>query len=125
MQDSTKSASATVNVVAPGQIAATTNVQVANCTISAAAPGNVSVQFGTDTNCGLTTWTQPVPNGGGPVSLFVAGMRATTLYHIRGVVQFANGTQFMDADQTFMTQALAAAQLPTIAVTTAWQRFAP
>ena len=101
--DTTKSASATVNVVAPGQIAATTNVQVANYTISPAAPGNVSVQFGIDTNYGLTTWTQPIPQGGGAVSLFVAGMKANTLYHMRGVVQFADGTQFNDADQTFTT----------------------
>ncbi len=112
--DTTKSASATVNVVAPGQVTATANLQVANYEISPAAAGNVSVQFGPDTNYGLTTWTQPVPIGGGPVNLFVAGMRANTLYHMRGVVQFADGTQFMDADQTFTTQALAAAQLPTI-----------
>ena len=79
MQDSTKSASATVNVVAPGQVAATANVQVASYTVSPAAPGNVSVQFGTDTNYGLTTWTQPVPTGGGAVSLFVAGMKGNTL----------------------------------------------
>ena len=94
MQDSTKSASATVNVVAPGQVAATANVQVASYTIRPAAPGNVSVQFGTDTNYGLTTWTQPVPTGGGAVSLFVAGMKGNTLYHMRGVVQFADGTQY-------------------------------
>ena len=116
--DTTKSASATVNVVAPGQIAATTNVQVANYTISPAAPGNVSVQFGTDTNYGLTTWTEPIPQGGGAVSLFVAGMRANTPYHIRGVVQFADGTQFTDADQSFTTGALPAAQLPSLTVTT-------
>ena len=116
--DTTKSASATVNVVAPGQVTATANLQVANYEISPAAAGDVSVQFGPDTNYGLTTWTQPVPIGGGPVNLFVAGMRANTLYHMRGVVQFADGTQFMDADQTFTTQALAAAQLPTITATT-------
>jgi len=39
------------------------------------------------------------------------------MYHMRGVVQFDDGSQFMDADQTFMTQASAAAQLPTITAT--------
>src|SRR6516225_5575111 len=39
--DPTKSASATVNLVAPGQISATANVQVASYTISPAAAGNV------------------------------------------------------------------------------------
>ena len=117
-RDATKSASAMVNVVAPGQVAATANPQVAQYTISPAAAGNVSVQFGTDTNYGLTTWTQPVPMGGGAMSLFVAGMRANTLYHMRGVVAFNDGSQYMDADQTFTTGALPAAQLPTITATT-------
>jgi arylsulfate sulfotransferase len=68
----TNSASATVNVVSPGQVTPTANTQVASYTISPAAAANVSMQFGTDTNYGFTTWTQPVPTGGGAVSLFVA-----------------------------------------------------
>jgi arylsulfate sulfotransferase len=44
-------------------------------------------------------------------------MKANTMYHVRGVVQFDDGSQFIDADQTSMTQALAAAQLPTITAT--------
>ena len=46
--DPTKSSGATVNVVAPGQVTATVNVQVAQYTVSPAATGNVSVQFGLD-----------------------------------------------------------------------------
>lgn len=111
-------ATATVNVVAPGQVAATANTQVATYTIAPAAAGNVSVQLGTDMNYGLTTWTQPVPTGGGPVSLFVAGMKASTLYHMRGVVQFADGSQYMDVDQTFTTGAAPVAQLPATTTTT-------
>jgi arylsulfate sulfotransferase len=117
-KDPTKSASATVNVVAPGVVAATANAQVAQFTISPAAAGNVSVQFGTDTNYALTTWSQPVPTGGGAVSLFVAGMKANTLYHIRGVVAFADSSQFEDADQTFTTGTIPTALLPTITATT-------
>ena len=56
-KDTTKTASATVNVVAPGTVSSTANPQVASYVISPAAVGNVSVQFGTDTNYGLTTWT--------------------------------------------------------------------
>ena len=92
--DTTKSASATVNVVAPGVFAKTNNVQVAQYTISPAASANVSVQFGLDTTYGLTTWTQPTGQFGGAVSLYVAGMKQSTLYHMRGVVLFADGTQF-------------------------------
>ena len=117
-KDHSKTATATVNVVAPGQVTATANTQVASYVISPAAPGNVSVQFGTSTSYGFTTWTQPIPAGGGPVSLFVAGMKGNTLYHMRGVVQFADGTQYMDLDQTFTTQSLPATQLPEVTATT-------
>jgi len=118
-KDGTKSASATVNVVPPGVIsAAPKNVQVAVYTITPPANGNVSVQFGTDANYGLTTWTQPTPAGGGAVSLFVAGMKGNTLYHMRGVVKFGDGTTFMEADQTFTTGAPPAALVPTVTTTT-------
>jgi hypothetical protein len=116
--DATKSASSTVNVVAPGQVTPTANPQVASYAISPVAPGNVSVQFGLDTNYGLTTWAQPVPSGGGLVSLFVAGMKGNTLYHMRGVVEFADGTQYVDPDITFTTGALPTAQLPVLTATT-------
>jgi arylsulfate sulfotransferase len=116
--DMTKSASATVDVVAPGTIAATNNPQVALYTVSPAGAGNVSVQFGVDTSYGLTTWTQPVPGSGGAVSLYVAGMQASTQYHMRGVVQFSDGATFNDADQTFTTGPLPSGVLPTITATT-------
>jgi arylsulfate sulfotransferase len=116
--DSTAFAVATINVVVPGQVTATANPQVASYSISPAQSGKVSVQFGADTNYGLTTWTQPIPGGGGPVNLFVAGMRANTQYHLRGVVQFVDGSTYMDPDMTFTTQATPAAQLPVVTTTT-------
>ncbi|HXJ05098.1 MAG TPA: aryl-sulfate sulfotransferase, partial [Candidatus Acidoferrum sp.] len=67
---------------------------------------------------GLTTWTQPTPAFGGPLSLYVAGMKQSTPYHMRGVLQFADGTSFNDSDQTFTTGALQPAQLPNITTTT-------
>jgi hypothetical protein len=117
-KDRTKSASATVNVVAQGQVAATDNVQVALYSISPAAAGKVSVQFGLNANYALTTWVQPVSQGGGPISLFVAGMKGNTLYHMRGVVQFSDGTQYMDPDMTFTTGAYPTAQEPSITAST-------
>jgi arylsulfate sulfotransferase len=116
--DPTKSSSAAVNVVAPGQVTATANPQVALYTVSPAAAGKVFVQFGPDTSYKLNTWTQPIATGGGAVSLFVAGMMGNTLYHMRGVVQFADGTQFTDADQTFTTGAVPPTLLPNLTVTT-------
>jgi arylsulfate sulfotransferase len=117
-RDTSKSASATTLIVAPATVAATTNPQVALLTISSPDDSNVSVQFGTDTNYGLTTWTQPATETSGPVSLFVAGMRANTLYHMRAVIQFTNGLQFTDADRTFTTSSLPASQLPALTTTT-------
>jgi len=117
-KDITKSASATVHVVAPGQVASTANLQVALYSVAPAGSGSVSVQFGLDTNYGLTTWAQPVPQGGGTVSLFVAGMKANTPYHLRGVIKFDDGTQFTDADQVFTTGTIPTTQLPTITATT-------
>ena len=118
VKDTTKTASSTVNVVAPGSVTQTSNPQVASYAISPAAAGNVSVQFGTDTNYGLTTWTQPVPTGGGAVSLFIAGMKASTPYHMRGVVAFTDGSQYTDADTVFTTGTVPTTKLPTITVTT-------
>jgi arylsulfate sulfotransferase len=116
--DPTKSAFATVNVVAPGAVAATPNLQVAQYAVTPPSSANVSVQFGLDATYGLTTWTQPNATLGSPVSLFVAGMKASTPYHLRGVLQFADGTSFNDADQTFTTGALPTGTVPNITVTT-------
>jgi hypothetical protein len=44
--------------------------------------------IGPDMHYGLTTWTQPVPAGGGPMSLFVAG------------ADYANGTGAGDASKS-------------------------
>jgi arylsulfate sulfotransferase len=117
-KDPTKSANATVHVVAPGQVSATANVQVALYSISPGGAGNVSVQFGPDTNYELTTWTQPIPQGGGAVTLFVAGMKSNSTYHMRGLVQFSDGTRFLDAGQTFVTGSPSSAQMPTFTGTT-------
>ena len=116
--DPAKSATATVHVVAPGQVSPTANVQVALYSISPGAPANVSVRFGKDTNYVLKTWEQPVPDGGGPVNLLVAGMAADTTYHMRAIVKFSDGARFLDYDNTFVTGSLPLAQLPTIEVTT-------
>jgi arylsulfate sulfotransferase len=98
-------------------VSTTANPQVALYSIAPGAPGDVSVQFGLDTNYGLTTWTQPSP-GTGALGLFVAGMKANMPYHMRAVVQFSDGTQFMDTDHLFTTSAVDSAQPPLITPTT-------
>jgi len=116
--DTTKSASASVSVIANGVVAPTQNVQVASYTITPPASANVSIQFGTDTTYGLNTWQQPTATGGGPVTILVAGMKMNTAYHMRANVTFSDGTQFDDIDHTFTTGTVPAANLPQITVTT-------
>ena len=118
VKDPTKSATATVNVVASGQVVATTHPLVANYTISAPSAASVSVEFGTDTNYGLTTSSTTVPQGGGSAAILVAGMKASTLYHMRAVMQFDDGSQVADADQTFTTAAIPPNIIQTVTATT-------
>ena len=82
-----------------GTVASTKNALVAQYTISAPQGAQVEVQFGTTTNYGLNTWTQPAPELGGDVTIYVAGMRASTTYHIRGMMHLPNGDTLMDADR--------------------------
>lgn len=118
MSDPTKSASASVTIVAAGIVASTANPQVATYTITPPSTANVSIQFGTDTTYGLTTWQQPTPAGGGPVSIFVAGMRINTPYHMRAVLKFSDGSEFDDVDHTFTTGDIPVTSLPSVSSVT-------
>lgn len=117
-QDTTKSASATVSVMAPGVVSTTNEPQVAQYTIDPPAAANVSIQFGPDTSYGKSTWTVATPAGGGPVSIYVAGMLANTLYHMRAVVQFTGSNAVDDTDHTFTTSAFPSNELPALTATT-------
>ena len=110
------SSSVSFTVLAVGHVSGTNNPQVAQYSIAPPRSANVSIQFGPDTNYGLETWSQPTPTGGGAVSLLVAGMRAFTTYHMRAVVNFPDGTQYLDSDQTFTTGGLPAERVPQLIV---------
>jgi arylsulfate sulfotransferase len=116
-KDHTKFANALVHLVGQGHVSSTANGQVATYSLTPGAAANVSVQFGPDTNYALTTWAQPSTSGEA-VSLFVAGMKANTAYHMRAVSQFSDGTQFMDEDHVFTTSGTPS-QMPTITASTA------
>jgi hypothetical protein len=111
-------ASSSVAIIPSGTVTTTNNAQVALYSINVPEDSNVSIQFGPDTNYGLSTWTKSSPSGGGQVQILVAGMPAFTTYHMRAVVQFPDGTQFSDADQVFTTGGLAPDQIPAITTTT-------
>ena len=95
--------------LAAGQISATDNPQVALYTMMLPFPGSMTVNFGTTTSYGLTTWTQSTNAvGGGQLSIFVAGMQASTLYHMQASVAFSNGITVNDVDHTLTTGAIPA-----------------
>jgi arylsulfate sulfotransferase len=98
----------------PGTVSPSNNPQVALYTFSAPQGSSVQVQFGTTTNYGLTTWEQAAPQGGGNVAILVAGMRASTTYHMQAVVHLPTGSTVFDTDQVFTTGALPANVLPNL-----------
>jgi hypothetical protein len=89
---------------------------VAVYNMSAPQGATVQVQFGTTTNYGLATSLLPAPTPGGVVSTPVAGMRASTTYHMQATVHLPNGNTVTDSDQTFTTGALPPSILPNISV---------
>ena len=118
VMDPTKSSSATAYVVATGIVTPTQHPLVALYSIDPPSDATVSIAFGPDTNYGQTTSVQPTPAGGGVVGIQVAGMRASSTYHMRATVNFTDGTVFADADQTFDTGPLAPLNFSTITATT-------
>jgi arylsulfate sulfotransferase len=101
---------------AVGTVAPTNNPLVAQYSFLAPEGAIVQVQFGQNTNYGLMTWTQPAPVAGGAVSIFVAGMRASSTYHMQALVHLPDGTQVVDADHAFDTGALPASMIPNLSV---------
>lgn len=99
-------------------VSQTPNPQVAQYSIRPGATANVSVQFGTDTNYGFTTSSQPSTEDG-VVNILVAGMKANTTYHMRAVAKYADGRQFIDSDHSFTTGTPNPVTIPKITVTTA------
>jgi arylsulfate sulfotransferase len=117
-QSGSNSVSASVAIIPSGQVTATNNPQVALYIISPPVAGSVSVQFSTDTSYNLTTWTQTASGNDAPVSIYVAGMLASTPYHMRAVISLSNGAQFTDADHVFTTGAIDTSELPQVSVST-------
>jgi arylsulfate sulfotransferase len=111
------SAALPFTTLSAGTVAATGNAQVATYAITSPRDANVTIEFGPDTSYGLRTWALPTPTGGGAVSIFVAGMRAFTTYHMRARVDFADGTEFFDADHTYTTGGPDSSRLPNFTIT--------
>lgn len=109
----------TAAAMTAGTVTPTANPQVAQYTITPPYPGNVTIQFGTNQTYGRQTWTVATPSGGGPVSIYVAGMLANTQYHMRASIQFSNGLSANDVDHTFTTGSYPANEIPKFTTTAA------
>jgi arylsulfate sulfotransferase len=108
----------TSGAITAGAVTASNNPQVALYTVNLPFNGKVAVNFGTDTTYGRSTSFVSAPNGGGPVTVEVAGMLAQTAYHMRATVQLPNGVQVADGDHVFTTGAVPAGLNATFTATT-------
>jgi arylsulfate sulfotransferase len=113
-----KTAKASVWFQGPGTVSTTSNPLVAQYSIVVPGGGKVKVEFGTDTSYGRDTWSQAAPSSGGLVNILVAGMKMSSTYHMRAIVDLPGGTQMEDVDHTFQTGAIPASRMPQITVQT-------
>lgn len=96
-------------------VQSTSNPLVAQFSVTSPCPGQAMVEFGTDTTYGRSTAWYPV-YATASTPILVAGMRASTLYHMRSQVQCADGV-YPGSDLTFTTGALPSLPFPPLTVT--------
>ena len=99
-----------------GTVTATTNPQVAQYSVTLPYPGSITVNFGTTTSYGHSTWSQSTTTAGGTINMLVAGMLPNTTYHMQAVIELTNGAKVTDSDHTFTTKSPLFA--PNLTVTT-------
>lgn len=106
--------------VSSSSVASTQNPLVAQFTVATVlgCSGQVMVEFGPDTSYGRTTSWYPAAGYYQKSTILVAGMRASTTYHMRALTQCPDSTTTSaGVDQTFTTGPLPAITFPTLTVT--------
>jgi arylsulfate sulfotransferase len=94
----------------------TANPLVAQFTVSSPCPGQAMVEFGTDTTYGRSTAWYPA-FADSQTQILVAGMKASTTYHMRSQLQCPDGL-YPGNDLTFTTGPLPSSlTFPTLTVT--------
>ncbi len=99
-----------------GSVASTRNPLVAQYTLASPCAGQAKVEFGTDTSYGRSTAWYGVPGQYHRTTILVAGMKASTTYHMRSQTQ-CFGKSVTSADTTFKTGALPVLAFPALKVT--------
>ncbi|HEV2396672.1 MAG TPA: aryl-sulfate sulfotransferase [Candidatus Sulfotelmatobacter sp.] len=99
-------------------VTGTANPLVARVTVVSGCVGKSMVEFGPDTSYGRSTSWFPVAGQYKETNIFVAGMRASTTYHLRSQTQCTGITDNVTSpDMTFKTGAIPSLLLPTMTVT--------
>ncbi len=114
----TDPADATHPALQNATVQATANPLVAAYVLPITLPGEVSVEFGTDTTYAQTTSAQTVTVPNSVVTILVAGMKQNTTYHMRASYTYRDGTMVKNADRIFRTGALPANFIPSFTTTT-------
>lgn len=102
------------NTVLKISVSGTGNPLVAQFTVGSGCAGKVMVEFGLDTSYGRNTAWYPIPSFK-PLPIFVAGMKASTTYHMRAQRQ-CSGLNDASPDTTFTTGPLPAIAFPALQV---------
>ena len=103
--------------VVTGSVAKTSNPLVAQYTVSGGCIGEAVVEFGPDTSYGRSTSSVPLVGAYKPTSILVAGMRASTTYHMRAQVTcLDSGQPISTSDATFTTGPLPSIPFPAMTV---------
>lgn len=97
-------------------VSSTQNPLVAQYSVAMGCSGVAMVEFGPDTSYGRSTAWYPVAGGYTPTPILVAGMKASTTYHMRAQTQCA-GHAATSQDLTFATGPLPSIPFPTLTVT--------
>lgn len=101
-------------------VSATKNPLVAQYFISSQRGGQARVEFGPDTSYRMQTAWYAISPGQRGIAILVAGMRASTTYHMRAEVSDGTsgvGADWFDQDHVFVTGPLPSIQFPTLMVT--------
>jgi arylsulfate sulfotransferase len=98
-------------------VASTQNPLVAQYSVASGCAGQAMVEFGPDTSYGRNTAWYPVTGDFQEINILVAGMKASTTYHMRSQVQ-CGADLLTSQDRTFTTGALPSTLLfPSLQVT--------
>ncbi len=97
-------------------VSSTQNPLVAQVSVATGCTGQAMVEFGPDTSYGRSTAWYPISGNYVKTPILVAGMKASTTYHLRSHTQCA-GNIATSGDMTFATGALPSLPFPAVAVT--------